>query len=166
VAIALLSKLGHDVVAVSGKPQKEAFLKSLGAQSIISREEASDGGGKRPMLKERWAGVVDTVGGDILAAALKSLRYGASAAICGMVQSADLPTSVFPFILRDISLLGVDSVELPLATKSAMWDRLAGDWKLAELDSLATEIELDGLPDALDAILAGKLAGRTLVKVS
>lgn len=165
VATALLAKLGHSVVAVSGKPEKASFLEALGASSILSREEAGEGG-KRPMLKERWAGVVDTVGGEILSSAIKSLRYGASAAICGMVQSADLDTSVFPFILRDVSLLGVDSVELPIETKAAMWNRLATDWKLDDLESLATEIDLDGLPAALDAILEGKLAGRTLVSVS
>ena len=129
VAVRLLAHLGYEVVAVTGKPEQQAFLESLGATRIMSREQAREGA-DRPMLKETWGGVIDTVGGEILFNALKSLRYGCSLAACGLVDSPMIPASVLPFILRHVNLLGVDSVQLPLPQKTEIWNKLAGPWHL------------------------------------
>jgi len=164
VAVMLLSRLGYDVTAVTGKPEAQALLKDLGAKAFMTREEATEGAGK-PLLAEQWGGAVDAVGGDILFNAVKGLRYGASLAACGLVASPKIEASVLPFILRNVNLLGVDSVQLPLAEKQAIWDKLGGDWKLTGLEKLATEISLETLPEYLDKILAGKMTGRGLVKL-
>src|SRR5574342_29892 len=129
VAVGILAKLGYEVVAATGKSDEKDFLTRLGAKSIISREEANDTSG-RPLQKGRWAGVVDTVGGNILATAIKSAKYGGLVAACGNAMSADLAVSVFPFILRGVSLLGVDSVEVPASTRVRTWQKLAQDWKV------------------------------------
>ena len=163
VAVALLSKLGFSVAAVTGKAEAESWLRELGAQTVIGREELGEPTPK-PLLKPVWAGAVDTVGGPTLCNILKSLQYGCSAAACGMVQSPALDITVFPFILRGVNLLGVDSVELALPVKQAMWDKLAGDWQLEGLDSLATEITLDELDASLKQVLAGKARGRFLLR--
>lgn len=164
VAVAMLAKLGFDVVGVTGKADKAEFLKSLGASEIITREEAQDDS-KRPMLKGLYAGVVDTVGGNILATALKTAAYGGAVTTCGLTQSFDLNTTVFPFILRGISLLGIDSVELPLKVKQYTWDRISSDLKLPELDKLAVDIKLEELPEYLQMILKGETAGRVVVSI-
>jgi acrylyl-CoA reductase (NADPH) len=165
VAVALLAKLGFTVVAGSGKADATDWLKQLGASSIIGREELA-AGKERVLLKPRWAGVVDTVGGDILVNALKTLKYGASAACCGMAASSELHGSVFPFILRGINLLGVDSVELPLDIKQQVWDVLAEEWRLDEPERLlAAQVSLVDLPDWFPRILAGQVRGRVLVRV-
>lgn len=158
VAVLLLAKLGYEVAAVTGKTAQHQFLESLGASTILSREEAQEGG-DRPLLKERWGGVVDTVGGDILFNAAKSLRYGCSLAACGLVASPQIPATVLPFILRNVNLLGVDSVELPLARKKEVWQKLAGPWKL-DLARLEEPLTLETLSDAIDRILAGDMVGR------
>lgn len=158
VAVKLLSHLGYDVAAVTGKADQHDFLKSLGAGEILSREDALEGG-KRPLLAERWGGVVDTVGGEMLFSAVKSLRYGCSLAACGLVGGSDIPASVFPFLLRHVNILGVDSVELPLAEKSRIWSRLADEWRL-DLSDLEEKLTLDQVSDALDRILAGNMVGR------
>ena len=163
VAVMLLSKLGQEVFAVSGKPEMTDWLNSLGASEVLGRESLLEGG-NRPMLAERWGAVVDTVGGEPLVGALKALRYGCSAAICGLVASPTLPATVLPFILRNVNLLGVDSVELPLADKTRIWQRLAGEWRLDGLEELVVPLDLDALPDAIDEILAGRMAGRGLVR--
>ena len=129
VAVGILSKLDFNVVAATGKTTEKDFLTQLGAKTIISREEADDASG-RPLQKGRWAGVVDTVGGNILATAIKSTKYGGLVAACGNAMSADLAVSVYPFILRGVSLLGVDSVEIPMNTRLRTWQKLAHDWKL------------------------------------
>ncbi len=163
VAVMLLAKLGYEVAAVTSKSEAHTLLQSLGATSFLSREEAAEGVDK-PLLAERWGGVVDTVGGDILVCGLKALRYGGSLAACGLVSSPALPgATVLPFILRNVNLLGVDSVELPIAEKAAMWGKLASEWQLEDLDSLVTEITLDDLSAQLDKILAGQMVGRGLV---
>jgi len=165
VAVRLLGHLGYEVVAVTGKPEQEAFLKSLGAARIMSREEAR-AGSDRPMLKETWGGVVDTVGGEILFNAVKSLNYGCSLAACGLVDSPQIPATVLPFILRHVNLLGIDSVQLPLAQKAEIWNKLAGPWYLAGLDRLEERLTLETLSDAIDRIMAGRMAGRGVVHLN
>jgi alcohol dehydrogenase len=161
VAVALLARLGYEVVAATGKAERHGLLRELGAAAIISREEAR-AGSDRPLLKERWGGVVDTVGGEILFNAVKSLRYGAALAACGLVDSPSIPATVLPFILRNVNLLGIDSVVLPLADKVAMWDKLAGPWKV-DLSALREPLTLDSLSGAIDRILAGAMVGRGVV---
>ena len=165
VAVMLLAKLGHEGVAATGKADRYDWLKGIGAADVVDREALREGADK-PLLGERWAGVVDTVGGDILFNAVKSLRYGGSAAICGLVDSPAIPATVLPFILRHVNLLGIDSVQLPLPEKQRIWDRLAGEWKLQGLESLVHPLRLDDLSDAIDAILAGRMAGRGLVDLN
>lgn len=164
IAVALLSKLGYEVIASTGKKSAEELLKKLGANAIIDRNEINEPT-PRPLLKEQWAGAVDVVGGDTLFSVLKSIKYGGSVACCGLVQSPMFEASVFPFILRGVNLLGVDSVELPLEVKRATWEKLAGDWGLDTLDSFATEISLDDVPSYLSLVLAGKATGRYLVNL-
>ena len=165
VAIALLSKLGYSVAAATGKPEQADYLKQLGASEIVAREELRDGADK-PLLKERWGGVVDTVGGDILWNAVKSLRYGCSLAACGLVNSMEIPATVLPFLLRHVNLLGIDSVQYPIESKRRVWDQLAGSWKLGNLETMARPLTLDTLSDGIDRILAGRMVGRGLVDLS
>ena len=164
VAVALLAKLGYDVVASSGKAEKDDYLKSLGAGSVISRADLSEEN-KRPMAAETWAHGIDTVGGEILSNVIKGLKYSGSVAICGLVASPAFSTTVLPFILRNVNVLGVDSVELPLAKKQEIWHRLATDLKPDALDKMTTEVTLDGLSDVIDSIIQGGVSGRTLVKL-
>ncbi len=163
VAVKLLAHLGYEVVAVTGKPEQHEFLKSLGAADILSREDAS-AGVEKPLLAERWGGVVDTVGGDILFNAVKSLKYGCSLAACGLVAGAGFQGNVLPFLLRNVNLLGVDSVELPLAEKSRIWTRLAQEWRV-DLSELEESLTLETLSDGIDRILAGQMVGRGVVKL-
>lgn len=158
VAVKLLGQLGYEVTAVTGKPEKTDWLKSLGASNVISREDAAAGADK-PMLAETWGGVVDTVGGDILFNGVKSLRYGCSLAACGLVAAPTFGASVLPFILRHVNLLGIDSVQLPIDQKAAIWQRLATDWQM-DLSDLEEVLTLDALSDAIDRILAGEMVGR------
>ena len=163
VAVKILAHLGYEVAAVTGKPEQHDFMKTLGASEILSREDASQGT-DRPMLAERWGGVVDTVGGDILFNAVKSLRYGCSLAACGLVAGTGFQGNVLPFLLRNVNLLGVDSVELPLAEKTRLWSRLAQEWRI-DLTVLEEPLNLDTLSDAIDRILAGRMVGRGVVKL-
>ena len=165
VAVKLLAHLGYEVHAVTGKASSHDFLRSLGAREILSREDALRGA-ERPLLKPRWGGAVDTVGGPILFNAIKSLRYGASVAACGLVASPEIPATVFPFILRHVNLLGIDSVELPLPEKAEIWSRLAGPWTLDGLDALAVPLTLDTLSSAIDRILGGEMVGRGVVDLN
>ncbi len=162
VAVKLLAKLGYEIHAATGKADRHDFLRGLGAATVVDRE-GLESGAERPLLRETWGGVVDTVGGQILVNALKSLRYGKSLAACGLVASPDIPASVFPFILRHVNLLGIDSVELPLAEKARIWGKLAGSWALDGLEDLAENLTLDTLSDAIDRILAGRMVGRGVV---
>ena len=164
VAVGILAKLGFDVVAATGKTDEKDFLTQLGAKTIISREEANDTSG-RPLQKGRWAGVVDAVGGNILATAIKSTKYGGLVAACGNTMSADLAVSVYPFILRGVSLLGVDSVEIPMNTRLRTWQKLAQDWKL-DLSGFVSECALEELSPKIDLILKGGIRGREVVDLS
>lgn len=164
-AVALLAKLGYTVVAATGKVDEASdFLTSLGANSIISREEATDEG-KRPLLRERWAGVVDSVGGPMLETALKMAKRETAVAICGLVASPKLNTTVFPFILRGITLYGVDSVEIGLAEKERIWQLIGSDYRLDDLESFAKEVTLDELEPEIGRIMQGGQIGRVLVKL-
>lgn len=164
LSVAILAKLGFEVVAVTGKPEAAELLQRLGATEIISRESLNDTSG-RPMLKSIYVGAVDTVGGNILATILKSLHYGGAVAACGLVASPDLPTSVFPFILRGNALLGIDSAECPMSKRLEIWQHLASDWKLDNLSLISHEIGLEEVPAKLDLMLEGKSFGKSLVKI-
>lgn len=164
VAVAILSKLGFNVVAATGKASEHDFLTGLGAKTIISREEANDTSG-RPLQKPRWAGVIDTVGGNILATALKTAKYGGLVAACGNAMSQELNVNVFPFILRGVSLLGVDSVEIPMRARQMAWSKLAGEWKI-DFGNMIKEVSLAELNPQIDAILKGAVRGRVVVDLS
>jgi putative YhdH/YhfP family quinone oxidoreductase len=164
VAVAMLAGLGYRVTAVSGKPEMTDFLKDLGASEVIGRSDATDTGA-RPLLKAEYAGAVDTVGGGILATVLKKIAYGGVVTTCGLTMSHELNTTVFPFILRGVSLMGVDSVELPIQEKRAVWERIAGDLRVRNIESLASQTSLGELPQYLKMILEGKTTGRLVVKI-
>lgn len=165
IAVAMLSKLGFDVVAATGKAEEKHFLTRLGARTVISREEANDTSA-RPLQKERWAGVVDTVGGNILATAIKTAKYGGLVAACGNAMAADFTVSVYPFILRGVSLLGVDSVSVPMNTRVRAWQKLAQDWKIDLSGDLISECSLEELSPMIDRILQGAMRGRVVVDLS
>ena len=164
VAIALLSKLGYRVVASTGRMNEAEALKQLGAAEVIDRAELSAPG--KPLAKESWAGVVDSVGSHTLVNACAGTKYGGAVAACGLAQGMDFPASVAPFILRGITLYGIDSVMAPLAKRKLAWQRLAQDLDLAKLDSLVREIPLAGALDAAAEILAGRVRGRLVVNVN
>lgn len=163
VAVAILAKAGYRVVAVTGKADQAEFLKNLGAADVITRDAVMENA-NRPMMKERWAGAVDVVGGEMLAAVLKATRYGGTVTCCGLVGSPELPVNVFPFILRGVSLLGIDSVQCPTAPRLAVWQKLGHDWKV-DLEALVSEVSLADLETPLLDILKGKVRGRVLVKL-
>lgn len=165
IAVALLARAGYRVVAATGKTQEHDFLKQLGAAEVVGRAEVDDKGGK-PLLAPRWAGAVDTVGGNMLATILRALKPGGAAACCGLVASPELNTTVFPFILRNVALLGVDSVTVPtMELRRAMWSKLAGEWKLPMLDQLVREVGLEELNPEIDRILKGEQKGRVVLKL-
>ncbi len=164
VAIALLTKLGYRVVASTGRPEQAEYLRSLGAAEVIHRDELSAPG--RPLGKERWAGVVDSVGSHTLVNACAATRYGGAVAACGLAQGLDFPASVMPFILRGITLYGIDSVMAPQAKRLAAWQRLAQDLDLVKLASITTEIPLAAALQAGVDILAGHIRGRVAVDVN
>jgi len=165
IAVALLARLGYTVVASTAKASAHALLQDLGASEIIDRESLSEAV-SRPLLKEQWAGAVDVVGGDTLFNVVKSLQYGGSVACCGLVQSPLFAASVLPFILRGVNLLGVDSVALPLRTKAAVWEKLATEWKLENLEPLCHEIGYKELQSSLDCLLQGKATGRFVLNLA
>lgn len=164
IAVSILAKAGYRVVAATGKSSETDLLKSLGATEVVGREEVIDSEG-RPMLKERWAGAVDVVGGDTLASIVKATRYGGVVTCCGLVGSVDLAMNVFPFILRGVSLIGIDSVQVPMETRLPVWERLATEWKLDQLEGLVTECTIQELESKIQDILKGQLKGRTVVKL-
>ena len=164
MAVSILAGAGYTVVAASGKADAEPFLSDLGARETIDRASITDTG-KRPLLKGRWAGVVDTVGGDILATALKSTLQHGVVTCCGMVAAMALNTTVFPFILRGVSLLGIDSAECPMALRLRAWEKIAGEWQIAKPARLATEVALRDLDPLIDRILNGEIKGRTIVNL-
>jgi acrylyl-CoA reductase (NADPH) len=163
VAVALLAKLGYTVAASTGRPEQADYLKGLGASEIIDRKELA--GPPRPLAKERWAGGIDAVGSTTLANVLSMTRYGGSVAACGLAGGMDLPTSVAPFILRGVSLLGIDSVMCPLPLRQQAWQRLAADLAPDKLAAMTTEIGLGDVIDAGKRIVAGQVRGRIVVKI-
>ncbi|ADG91779.1 quinone oxidoreductase, YhdH/YhfP family [Arcobacter nitrofigilis DSM 7299] len=164
IAISILHKLGFNTTAISGKEDKIPFLKDLGASEVILRSEF-DVENKRPMGSEKFDGVIDTVGGNILAEALKIVRYDGVVTCCGLTSSFELNTNVFPFILRGVRLIGIDSVECKIEKKIAAWEKIASEFKIENLEQLTNEISLDNIKDAYDALLKGKASGRFLVKI-
>ena len=162
VAVGILCKLGYDVTAVSGKPDAADFLGPLGVSRVVDRStflEKSD----RPLMKPFWAGAVDTVGGDILATAIKSTHPLGVVTCCGNAASPELPITVFPFILRGISLIGVHSQNCPMDIRKNVWKKLSLDWRFDGLEHLCREVKLEGLGEEIKKILKGKLKGRTVV---
>ncbi len=164
LSLAILARLGYSVTAVSGKKEAEPFLLGLGARKILSREEVTVGR-DRPLLKGLWAGVIDTVGGEILASAIKSTDLQGVVTCCGNVASPNLPLTVFPFILRGVSLIGIDSQNCPMVHRQKIWQHLASDWKPAQLNDLCREVSLDKLEDEIVLILRGGQTGRVIVKM-
>ena len=164
VAISLLAKLGYQVVAVSGKESESEFLHKLGATEIISRNDFQTVD-KRPMLSARYAGAIDTVGGPILENILKALMPLGAVTTCGSVSSTQLNMTVFPFILRGITLIGISAQNYPTNLREPLWKKLATDWKPDNLLDLYNEISLEELKGTLENILAGKLKGRTIVNL-
>jgi acrylyl-CoA reductase (NADPH) len=164
VAVALLSKLGYTVVASTGKASEEAYLSQLGAASIVDRASLAQPG--KPFQKERWVGVVDAVGSHTLANALAQTRYGGTVAACGLAQGMDLATSVMPFILRGVGLIGIDSVMAPRALRQRAWDRLAQDLDLAKLEGMIDEVPLDGAIAKAHALMDGQVRGRVVVRIA
>ncbi len=165
LAVGILAKSGYQVVAATGKAGEKYFLTDLGAKEVISRETVDDTSG-RALFKERWAGVIDTVGGNILSTAIRSTRYGGAVACCGNAASHELPITVYPFILRGVSLLGIGSAECPMDRRLQIWQKISQEWKLENLDGLSSECPLEELSQKVDAILEGKLKGRTVVNLS
>lgn len=165
VAVAILAKLGYSVVASTGRSETHDYLKSLGARTIISREETMAPPGK-PLVSERWAGCIDTVGGALLAGVLPAMKYGACVAACGNAAGNEVPVSIIPFLLRGVSLLGIDSAVKPMPERGEAWSRLARDLPLDKLDAAITMIGLGELPDYGARILKGQIRGRAVVDVS
>ena len=163
VAIALLAKLGYTVVASSGRLEEADYLKSLGASEVIDRAELSEKG--RPLGKERWAGVVDAVGSHTLANACATTKYGGTVAACGLAQGFDLPATVMPFILRGVTLAGIDSVYRPKADRLEAWQRLAQDLDISKIEAIMTEIDMEEAIEVASKQMAGLVRGRYVVKV-
>ncbi len=166
IALSILVKSGYEVVAVNGIVDEEEYLLELGAKEVISIEEADDQSG-RPMLKPRWAGAIDTVAGNLLSSAIKTTKYGGAVTCCGNVGSAELHSSIYPFIINGVSLHGIDSVNCPVDFRLKVWEKIANDWKLEHLDTITTELgSLEELDKRIGLILEGKNRGRAIVKIS
>lgn len=165
VAIALLARLGWQVAASTGRPEEADYLKALGASEIVPRDRYGNGT-TRPLGKEVWAAAVDTVGSKTLAAVLTEVKYGGAVAACGLAQGMDLPASVAPFILRGVSLLGVDSVMAPLPLRQQAWARLAAELDRGKLAAMTSTVQLAEVPRVAEAILAGQVRGRVVVEVA
>lgn len=163
VAVALLSRLGYRVAASTGRPEQEAYLKDLGAESVIAREVLATP--SKPMTSERWGGVIDTVGGQTLATALAGLCERAAAAACGLAGGADLPASILPFILRGVTLIGIESVRCPIEQRERIWSRLAELTPDGLSEAMVQEITLQDAPAQAQAIIEGRVRGRTLVRI-
>ncbi len=163
IAVAILGKLGYRVVASTGRPAEKDFLVGLGAADVIERAKFAEPA--RPLAKELWAGAVDVAGGNTLANVLSQIKYGGAVAACGLAESMSLPASVAPFILRGVTLYGIDSVMAPQAKRREAWSRLARDLDLELLDGLSFDLDFEDLPRAAKDILDGKLRGRAVVKL-
>ena len=164
VAVAILAKLGYQVAAVTGKPEAHEYLRKLGAQRIVSRQEVDDRGDK-PLLSQRWAGAVDTVGGNILTTVLRATRYRGCVTAVGLTGGNQVSMTVYPFILRAVTLAGIDASECPLPLRHAMWRLLGGSWKPDTLELMARTVGLAELPERVDDILAGRITGRVAVRL-
>jgi len=164
VAVELLATLGYDVTALTGKDGEHDHLRSLGAKEVLSRHDLEMG--TRPLEKTMWAGAVDPVGGEILAWLTRTMKYGGCIASSGLTAGIGLDTTVLPFILRSVNLLGIDSVMCPPDRRREVWRRLATDMKPTRLPTLANEIGMEGLPEAFATLLAGEARGRTVVKIA
>jgi acrylyl-CoA reductase (NADPH) len=163
VAVALLSKLGFEVTASTGRPQEADYLKSLGASEIIDRKDLS--GPAKPLARERFAGGIDSVGSTTLANVLSMTRYGGAVAACGLAAGMDLPTSVAPFILRGVSLLGIDSVMCPIEKRMVAWNRLETDLDRRKLAAMTTDIPLEAVIETAPQIIGGGVRGRIVVNI-
>jgi acrylyl-CoA reductase (NADPH) len=164
VATALLAARGYDVAAVTGRPSEADYLESLGAGSIVDRAELSEKG--RPLAKERWAGGIDVAGSHVLANILAATKYRGIVAACGLAAGMDLPSTVAPFILRGVSLVGIDSVMCPKPERMVAWQRLANDLDLGKLDAMTTEVPLGKVIDTAPDFLEGKVRGRIVVPIN
>lgn len=163
MAVSMFAKLGYQVVASTGKEHEHNYLRSIGANRIISREEV--GQSKKALGKQLWAGAVDPVGGETLAIILSHLKYGGSVAVSGFLGGRSIPASVFPFILRGANILGIDSVYCPMEIRQPLWERMANDLKPKTLlTDIGNVVSLKELPEILDQILKGEVRGRTIVK--
>ena len=164
-AVAMLAKLGHEVAAVTGRPETETYLRDLGATRIVAREEINETV-KRPLEAETWAGCIDAVGGAMLARVLGQMKYGASVAAVGLAGGASLPATVIPFLLRGVNLLGIDSVMQPFANRQAAWARVATDMPQDKLEAMITMATLEDLPRLGREILSGQIKGRTVIDLN
>lgn len=165
MAVAILSRIGYEVLAASGKPQAVDYLKGLGAKQILKRSDLMDVENK-PLLPQRWAGVVDTVGGPILSAAIRHTQRHGVVTCCGNAASAELNLTIYPFILRGISLMGADSATSTMSTRRVIWQRLASDWKIPNMEHISSEIGLDDLDHHIETILKGGQIGRRVIKIA
>lgn len=165
VAVAILAKLGFDVVAATGRPQEAGYLTALGAKTVMDRKELTEAP-DRPLLSERFAGLVDAVSGVMFARALAQVKYGGAAAVCGLASGASFPGSILPFILRGITVYGIDSVMLPKGPREGAWKRLGSDLPLDKLDSTVSEAGLSDLMALAPKILKGEIRGRVVVDVN
>ncbi len=165
IAISILAKRGYIITASTGKSSEHAYLKELGTSNILSREEVS-AESNRPMEKELWAASIDSVGGNTLAYIIRTTKYGGSVAACGLTGGTALTTTIFPFILRGVNLLGIDSVFCPMDERRELWQRMATDLKPSTLDSMINEVTLDELPRVTASLLKGSVRGRTVVRLS
>jgi acrylyl-CoA reductase (NADPH) len=163
VAVAILAKLGYAVTASTGRPDEAAYLKGLGATEVIERKELS--GPPRPLAKERWAGGIDSVGSATLANVLSMTRYGGTVSACGLAGGMDLPATVAPFILRAVSLIGIDSVMCPLGLRQQAWHRLETDLDRAKIEAMTSEIGLSDVTGAAARLVEGRVRGRIVVKI-
>jgi putative YhdH/YhfP family quinone oxidoreductase len=165
IAVAILTREGYDVAAVNGRKDETEYLKSLGAKTVISASEAGPPDSP-PLLKERWAGCIDTVGGDILANAIKATRHNGVVTCCGNAMSHQLPLNVYPFILRGVTLIGIDSQQCPMPLRREIWNAIGGKWSGIGIEKFVMEIPLDKVGDAIENMLSGKHRGRTLVNLA
>lgn len=164
LSVGMLAQIGFRVVAATGKVAEAHFLKRLGASEVIDRRELDDNS-ERPILSARWAAGIDTVGGNMLSTLIKTTQYRGVITCCGLVASPELNTTVFPFILRGVKLIGIDSVLCPMDLRLKIWQKIAVDWKIDALDDVAVECELEDLNGQIDRILSGKMCGRVVVNL-
>jgi putative YhdH/YhfP family quinone oxidoreductase len=165
IAVGILALLGYDVVAVTGKPQAAEFLRGLGASKILGRDHVTDAT-SRPLLSAAWSAAVDTVGGDILSTLVRQIDHRGCVAACGLVAGTDLKFTVYPFILRGVALVGIDSAKCPMPQRREIWARLSSDWRLPRLEQLASNVPLSELPGRVSAILSGQVCGRTVIELT